>query len=111
MPKTHKRIVLEERMELLHSIIVGRQINIGRIIIEETFKYIEKDEALPIKGTMIAPATWRGMSVVPTFPVELFVGSLASQAIPQHIPQHLLMRRFHSWQPMMTLQDRYTNQI
>ncbi|KAK8535954.1 hypothetical protein V6N12_012617 [Hibiscus sabdariffa] len=40
MPITHNETMSEERMEMLHSIIMGRHINVGWIIIEETFKCI-----------------------------------------------------------------------
>ncbi|KAK9006800.1 hypothetical protein V6N11_019131 [Hibiscus sabdariffa] len=77
-------------MELLHSIIVGRKINVGWIIIEETFKCIEKvdnnnllfsllisnictwqgvplldsDETLVVKGTVITITTCRQLKGV-----------------------------------------------
>ncbi|KAK9045017.1 hypothetical protein V6N11_058907 [Hibiscus sabdariffa] len=87
MSTSHNDTVSKEQMALLHSIITGRKINVGSIIVNEMFKCIEmgntnlffplfitnqclrhnvpkldSDKALVVKGTMISPATWRQLT-------------------------------------------------
>ncbi|KAK9031820.1 hypothetical protein V6N11_056108 [Hibiscus sabdariffa] len=57
MPTSHKETVSEERMALFHSIITRRHIKVGYIIVDETFKCIEK-----VKGTIITTVTWRQLT-------------------------------------------------
>ncbi|KAK8584216.1 hypothetical protein V6N12_068462 [Hibiscus sabdariffa] len=45
MPTSHNEIVSEERMAMLYFIIMGRKINVGKIIVNETFKCIETDKS------------------------------------------------------------------
>ncbi|KAK8494376.1 hypothetical protein V6N11_034760 [Hibiscus sabdariffa] len=54
----------EERMELMYSFIMRRQINMDRIIIDETFECTENDKALAVKRTLITTATWRQLNGV-----------------------------------------------
>ncbi|KAK8563690.1 hypothetical protein V6N12_035831 [Hibiscus sabdariffa] len=87
MYASHNETILKKRMDLLHSIITGQKINVGHIIVDETFKCVEKgtnnlffpllitnvymrhnvpkmdsDEALVVKGTMIIATTWRQLT-------------------------------------------------
>ncbi|KAK9044610.1 hypothetical protein V6N11_058507 [Hibiscus sabdariffa] len=87
MATSHNDTVLEEHMALLLSIITYMKINVGRIIVNETFKCIEmgntnlffplfinnlclqhkvpklnSDNALAVKGTVTLSATWRQLT-------------------------------------------------
>ncbi|KAK8564700.1 hypothetical protein V6N12_058283 [Hibiscus sabdariffa] len=82
MPTSYSETISEERMALLHLIITEQNINVGQIIVDETFKCIEKGtnnlvfpllitnicmrhnvpkldsgKALAVKGTVITVAT------------------------------------------------------
>ncbi|KAH1096943.1 hypothetical protein J1N35_013864, partial [Gossypium stocksii] len=43
MPSTHNTIISKDRMLLLHSIIMRRRINIGRIIFREVYRCAKKN--------------------------------------------------------------------
>ncbi|KAK9044525.1 hypothetical protein V6N11_058425 [Hibiscus sabdariffa] len=67
---SHNDTISEERMVLLHSIITGKKIIIGKIIVNKTFNCIETDKALAVNGTVILAATWRQLTKVESKEME-----------------------------------------
>ncbi|KAK8560163.1 hypothetical protein V6N12_012966 [Hibiscus sabdariffa] len=97
----------EERMALLHSIVTGRKISMGKIIVNETFKCIEMGTHTSkscARGTnasksidvttkycvksrtiqkTLASIALGAMPTFPTFPASLFAGDCSQHASPK----------------------------